>query len=72
MKVITKVLANRLKFLLDAVIFDTQSAFVPERLISDNIMISYEVMHFLERKRYDKDGYLEIKLDMSKAYDQVE
>lgn len=72
MKVITKVLANKLKILLDMVISDTQSAFFPGRLISDNIMISCEVMHFLKRKRYDKDEYMALKLDMSKAYDRVE
>lgn len=72
MKVITKVIANRLKELLGRVVSDTQSAFVPGRLISDNIMISYEVMHYLKRKTRGKEGYMAIKLDMSKAYDRIE
>lgn len=38
-KVITKVLANRLKVLLGEVVNDTQSAFISGRLISDNIMV---------------------------------
>lgn len=42
MKVITKVLANRMKILLTNVVSDTQSAFVLGRLISDNIMVSYD------------------------------
>lgn len=72
MKVITKVMANWMKEILDDVVSDTQSAFIPGRLISDNIMISYEIMHYLKQKKVGKDGYMALKLDMSKAYDRVE
>ncbi|KAL8145631.1 hypothetical protein AgCh_003685 [Apium graveolens] len=72
MKVITKVLANRMKEMLVSVVSDTQSAFILGRLISDNIMVAYEVMHYLKRKRIGKDGYMALKLDMSKAYDRIE
>lgn len=71
-KIITKVLANRMNEVLDVAVSDTQSAFIPGRLISDNIMISYEVMHYLKRKKFGKDGYMALKLDMSKAYDRIE
>ncbi|XP_074327612.1 uncharacterized protein LOC141665526 [Apium graveolens] len=50
-KVITKVMANRLKGLLQGVVSENQSAFIPGRLISDNILVSYEVMHHLKRKK---------------------
>lgn len=72
MKVIIKVLANRMKELMGDVVSDTQSAFIPGRLIFDNIMISYEVMHYFKRKKVGKDGYMALKLDMSKAYDRIE
>ena len=49
-KLIAKVLANRLKPLLPKVIFETQSAFMSERLITDNILIAHETLHYLKEK----------------------
>lgn len=71
MKVITKVLANRMKEVLHPIISDTKNVFIPSRPISDYIMISYEVMHYLKRKIFCKDGFMTLKLDMSKAYDKI-
>lgn len=72
MRIITKVMANRMKELLNDIISENQSAFVPNRLISDNILISFEVMHYLKRKKRGKEGYMALKLDMTKAYDRIE
>ncbi|XP_010495441.1 PREDICTED: uncharacterized protein LOC104772536 [Camelina sativa] len=71
-KVISKVLCQRLKLLLPGLISETQTAFVPGRLISDNILIAQEMFHGLRTNNSCKGKFMAIKTDMSKAYDRVE
>lgn len=65
-------LANRIKGVLNSIISENQSAFVPGRAITDNILISAEIMHYLKRKRQGKTWIVALKIDISKAYDMIE
>jgi hypothetical protein len=65
----SKVIANRLKTILPYIISDSQSAFVPERLIIDNVLVAFETLHHMHITKIGRDGAMAFKLDMSKAYD---
>ena len=68
-KIISKVMANRLKQILPQLIAPSQSAFVPGRLITNNVLVAYETLQAMHCRRTGKKGSLAIKLDISKAYD---
>ena len=71
-KIVSKVIENRLKPLLNDIISKTQSAFTASRLITDNILIVFESLHHMKTSCTGRSGYMALKLDMSKAYDRVE
>ncbi|XP_062014504.1 uncharacterized protein LOC133731044 [Rosa rugosa] len=42
------------------------------RLITDNILVANEMAHFIHNKREGSEGFMALKLDLSKAYDRME
>ena len=71
-KIISKVIANRLKPMLNSITLEAQSAFTADRLITDNILIAFESLHYMKTQCSRKEGFMALKLDMNKAYYRVE
>ena len=42
------------------------------KLIIDNVLVAFETMHHISKKKKGKVGEMTLKLDISKAYDRVE
>ena len=53
-------------------ILEAHSAFIPNRPITNNIMIAFEICHFLKRNKQGKARAIALKIDMLKAYNQIE
>lgn len=69
-KVISKLLANRLKKVLPKFISPSQSAFVKDRLLMENVLLALQLV-----KNYHKDSVSSrcaLKIDISKAFDTVQ
>lgn len=71
-KIISKILINRLKQHLSGIIPENQAAFIPGRMISDNIIMAHEVFHFLKVRKRQTASYMAVKTDITKAYDRFE
>lgn len=69
-KVVTKILVNRLRPLLDKIVGPCQASFLPGRQASDNIIVTQEILHDLQKKR-GKIGGMSFKIDLEKAYDKI-
>lgn len=52
-------------------ILDSQSAFVLDRLIADNILVAVETVNYICKKERGHSGVMSLKLDISKTYDQM-
>ncbi|GJV12664.1 hypothetical protein Tco_1354205 [Tanacetum coccineum] len=69
-KCISKLIANRIKHCLKSIISANQSAFVPGRSITDNILLTQELMHNYHLNR--GTPRCAFKVDIQKAYDTVD
>lgn len=71
-KVVVKAIANRMKLILSQIISPMQSAFIPNRLITDNVIIGYECLYKIRHCKGKRNDLVALKLDISKAYDRLE
>ena len=67
-KILSKVLANRIKRVMDKVISKSQNAFVEGRQILDTVLISNEIVDSTMRR---EESGLVCNLDIEKAYDSI-
>jgi hypothetical protein len=70
-KIILKCMVNRLRPLLAEVISENQSAFIP-RMITDNALLAFECMNYMDHGSSPDSSFCSYKLDLSKAYDRVD
>lgn len=68
-KLIARVIAKRLAPALNSVVDSSQTAFLPERWIGDNVSAHLEEIHYLEEVK--EPGVL-VFLDFEKAFDRVD
>ncbi|KAL8126450.1 hypothetical protein AgCh_013655 [Apium graveolens] len=71
-RIISKILANRLKPFMKLLITPQQSAFMPGRQIQDSIVVAHECFHHITHKKKGSVAEMAIKLDLNKAFDRVE
>ncbi|XP_057432258.1 uncharacterized protein LOC130725012 [Lotus japonicus] len=67
-KIVSKVLANRIKKVLPSVINEAQSAFLEGRGLMDSVVVANEWAHDAKSR---KKGSMAFKVDFEKAYDSV-
>lgn len=67
----TKVLASRLRTVMEKLVSRTQCNFVPQRQSRDNIIIAQEVIHSMRNKKKRRKGWMTINIDLEKAYDRL-
>ena len=70
-KIVTKIIVQRIRPLLDKLVSPLQIAFVPGRRGLDNMIIMQELIHTMSTKKGNQ-GYMAIKIDLEKAYDRLE
>jgi hypothetical protein len=71
-KIVTKCIVNRLRPMLDGLINEAQSTFIPRRLITDNALIAFECFIAYRRTRKKDGSFCAYKLDLTKAYERVD
>ena len=70
-RLIAKSLANRLKEELPDYIHHSQHAFIQGRRITNNVIITQEIVHSFNLKSFKQHAFM-LKIDLAKAFDRIE
>ncbi|XP_040865551.1 secreted RxLR effector protein 78-like [Glycine max] len=68
-EIVSKILANRIAPVLETIIGETQTAFIKNRKMMDNIFLVQDILRKYEWKRSSSRCLL--KIDLHKAYDSI-
>ncbi|XP_020703157.2 uncharacterized protein LOC110114575 [Dendrobium catenatum] len=68
-KIISKILANRLKVFMPCIIDMAQSGFIKNRISNDNVILASELLRYF--RECTIDPYFCTKLDIKKAFDSI-
>lgn len=68
-KIISKLLTNRLSWVIDFLVDDSQSAFIKSRCIDDNIITTQEAIFNLQKRKLLGHAF---KVDFAKAFDSLD
>ena len=68
---VTKIITNKMKLVLSNIISSNQSAFVLGKIITDNVLFDFEILHSMNKKSNGYKGFMALNLGISKTYDCV-
>lgn len=71
LKLVSKILANRIKPLMLKLTGVHQASFISGRSGVDNAVVAHELVHSMTRRKGPRGGFI-LKVDLEKAYDRVE
>lgn len=67
-KLFSKILTHRIERVMARIINESQTAFLPNRYILDNVLLSQKIIHFSKQNK--QQGVI-LKIDFKKAYDKI-
>lgn len=70
--ILTKIISNRLKPLMNELIPPNQSRFFKNRKATDNVIIVQELINYYFKRMKGIKGNLVMKIDLEKAFDKIE
>lgn len=71
-KLVAKLLANRLKLVLEKRVSEEQSVFVEGGSILDNALVATKIIHALKRNTCGNIDHLALKIYINKDYDNAD